>query len=119
MPALAWGLYTPYALGGLRLPLDATAIFVAATAAGSAFGGLALPAVARRWSRHAVLAVTAAPVILAPVLVAGAIALPGTVPREAACAASFFCQGLSVTGLFVGVSDLVLAMAPSDERPLY
>ncbi|MGI8553701.1 MAG: MFS transporter [Dehalococcoidia bacterium] len=119
VPALAWGLYTPYALGSLHLPVDSTGIFVAATAAGAAAGGLGLPIVARRWGRQSVLLLSALPVIMAPLLVVAAGALPSAVDRELLCAASFACQGLSTTGLFMGIGDLVLALAPADERPLY
>ncbi len=120
VPAIAQGIYTPYALGELKLPLDVTGIFVSAAGVGVGVGGLLLPIVARRRDSRTVLAVVAVSIILSPLLVA----LAGSIPaakwiREACCAASFACQGLATTGLFIGVNDLVLAMSPPAERPLY
>jgi MFS family permease len=119
-PALAAGLYMPYALDELRLPLDATGIFVAATAVGAALGGLAFPLTARRWGSRVILTLTSVPVVLAPLAAAAAGLLPRDVWVGEACGAfSFACQGLATTGLFIGVSDLVLAMAPPGELPLF
>lgn len=120
VPGLAAGLYTPYALGPLGLPLDATGIFVAATALGAMLGGVCLPFVARRWGSRAVVAATAVTTILAPLVIAVASVFPFVLlVREAWCVASFACQGLAMTGAFIGINDLVLAMAPAEERPLY
>jgi MFS family permease len=119
-PAVAAGLYMPYALDELRLPLDATGIFVAATAVGAALGGLGFPLTARRWGSRAILTLTSVPVVLAPLAAAAAGLLPRDVWVGEVCGAlSFACQGLATTGLFIGVSDLVLAMAPPGERPLF
>ncbi len=120
VPGLAAGLYTPYALGELRLPLDAMGLLVAATAAGSGVGGIFLPGLSRRRGSRSVLAVAASAVVLAPLVVAAAGALRGFLGlRAACCAISFGCQGLATSGLFVGMNDLVLALAPADDRPLY
>src|SRR5262249_10348010 len=95
-------------------------LFVAAPAAGTGVGGLCLPLVARRRGSQAVLAVVAVTVLLAPLTVAVAGLFPARFwMREAFSAMSFVCQGLAASGLFVGMNDLVLAMAPPQERPLY
>jgi hypothetical protein len=120
LPVLAAGLYVPYALGPLGLPLDATGIFVAATAIGAMLGGVCLPPVARHWGSRAVVAATAAATILAPLAIAGASVFPAVLwVREAWCVASFAFQGLAMTGAFIGINELVLAMAPAEERTLY
>jgi MFS family permease len=120
LPALADGLYTPYALGGLHLPLDATGLFVAAGALGAGVGGLCLPPLARRRGSGAVVMAAAVACVLAPLAFALAGALPAT-PwlREGWCVASFVCQGVAVTALFMGIGDLVLGLAPPEEAPLF
>ena len=120
VPTLAAGLYTPFALGALRMPTDVTGIFVAATAVGAGVGGLCLPLVARRSGSLAILSVSAAAVVLAPPAFALASVLPaGVWLRAICCSASFACQGVANAGLFMGVNDLVLEMAPAEERTLY
>jgi MFS family permease len=119
LPVLAAGLYTPYALGPLGLPLDAAGLFVAATAVGAMPGGVGLPPVARRWGSPAVVAATAVATILTPLTVALASGFPTVLwVREALCVTSFVCQGLAMTGAFIGINDLILAMAPAEERTL-
>jgi hypothetical protein len=119
-PVLAAGLYTPYALRELKLPLDVTGIFVAAAATGTGVGGLCLPVAARRWGSKAVLAIVAVSVILVPLTVAVAGWIPSIMwLRVVCCATGFACQGWAMSGLFVGMNDLVLAMATPGERPLY
>jgi MFS family permease len=124
--ALGWPFYVLHGRDALNLPVEAGAIFIWATTAGSVSGSLVFAWVNDRRGPRSVVVYVSAIRPLAPALALAVpmvlSLLPQPVPSamaQYAYATVFFFGGAMMSGGMMSFPNYLLELAPEKERPLY